>query len=179
MTTFVDPSSRNQPFFPNRYVYFRDGALYTMGGLLMEKDDPLLMNFIARDKKKELASTSKSPYVAFQDYGPPVDSQGKLDKAFIKAFGYKIPEGHYLMLGDNHAMSQDCRYFGPIPQSNLQGAPSLIIWPPGDRFGFPNQKPYPLVNLPRLIIWGIAAFIALVWFILYRRSLKRSIFKKL
>ncbi len=178
MTTHVEPQSRNQPFFPNRYVYFREGDLYAMGGILMKKEDPLLKEFHEREMKKEQVASNKAPYVAFKDYGPPMDKDGKLDKTFLSVFGYKVPEGHYLMLGDNHAMSQDSRYFGPIPQSNLQGAPSLIIWPPGERWGFPNQKPYPLFTPPRLIIWTIAAIVGLIWFIIHRRRTTRSIFYK-
>lgn len=178
MNTQVEPLNRNQPFFPNRYVYFREGALYTMGGVLMERDDPILKSFNEREKKKEQVATTRAPYVAFKDYGSPLDSDGKLDKKFLSTFGYKVPEKHYLMLGDNHAMSQDSRYFGPVPQANLQGAPSLIIWPPGERWGVPNQKPYPLITTPRLIVWSIAAAIALIWFLIHRRNLKRSIFKK-
>lgn len=179
MNTQVEPYHRNQPFFPNRYIYFRDGDLYAMGGVVMEKEDPILVSFHKREEKKEKISTSKSPYVAFKDYGAPLDSNGQLDKSFIKTFGLQIPENHYLMLGDNHAMSQDSRYFGPVPQQNLQGAPSLIIWPPGERWGTPNQKPYPLLTLPRMIVWGIAAAIALIWYLIHRRRIKRPIFKKL
>lgn len=177
MTTLVEPIHRNQPFFPNRYIYFRNGDLFAMGGLLMEKEDPLLKSFHEREKKKEGLSTKKSPYVAFKDYGPPLDSEGKLDKTFLSTFGYKVPEGHYLMLGDNHAMSQDSRYFGPVPEANLQGAPSLILWPPGERWGIPNQRPYPLFTLPRLIVWTIAGIVVLIWFLIHRRDLKRSIFR--
>lgn len=179
MSTLVEPNNRNQPFFPNRYVYFRDGDLYALGGLLMEKNDSILKNFNVREEKREELSSSKSPYVAFKDYGPPLNSEGQLDKEFIRVFGYKIPENHYLMLGDNHAMSQDSRYFGPIPQANLQGAPSLIIWPPGDRWGTPNQKPYALFVFPRLIVWGIVASIALIWYLIHRYRMKKPIFKKL
>jgi signal peptidase I len=179
MSTQVEPNSRNQLFFPTRFAYFREGALYVMGGLVMEKDDPLLESFNKREINKESASTSKTPYVAFRDYGPPLTSDGQLDKDFIEIFGFKVPDNSYLLLGDNHAMSQDSRYFGPIPQANLQGAPSLIIWPPGDRWGIPNQKPYPLITLPRLIVWGIAALIGLIWWLFHRYNLKKPIFKKL
>lgn len=179
MNTLVEPNTRNQPFFPNRYTYFRDGALYVMGGIVMEKDDPLLKSFNERELKKEKNATAKAPYVAFKDYGPPLKPDGTLDKPFLETFGLKIPENQYLMLGDNHAMSQDSRYFGPIPQDNLQGAPSLIIWPPGERWGFPNQKPYPLFTCPRLIVWSIAAVIGLIWFLIHRRNLKKPTFKKI
>lgn len=178
MSINVEPHARNQPFFPNRYAYFNEGALYVMGGVLFEKEDPLLISFNEREVKKEKNSTKKDPYVAFKDYGPPLLADGQLNKDFIKTFGLTLPEHHYLMLGDNHAMSQDSRFFGPIPQNNLQGAPSLIIWPPGDRWGIPDQKPYPLITEPRLIVWGIAAVILLVWFVVYQRSLKKPIFKK-
>ena len=179
MTNQVAPYSQNQPLFPNRYAYFREGALMVLGGILMEKDDPLLISFHKREELKAQVSTKHDPYAAFKDYGPPLTPDGKLDKSFIETFGFKLPDKHYLALGDNHAMSQDSRYFGPIPQANLQGAPSLIIWPPGSRWGIPNQKPYPLLTLPRLIVWGLAGLIVLFAYLLHRRNLKKSIFKKL
>lgn len=179
MNTQVEPHVRNQPTFPNRYIYFRDGDLYAMGGILMTKDDPVLIQFGEKEKKKEEVSTQQDPYIAFKDYGPPLTAEGNLDMDFIKVFGYKVPEKHYLALGDNHAMSQDSRYFGPIPEANMQGAPSLIIWPTGDRWGIPNQKPYPIITLPRMIVWGIAGLISLIWYLIYRYRQKKKIFKKL
>jgi signal peptidase I len=179
MSTLVEPKNSQQAIFPNRYAYFREGALYVMGGPIMEKDDPLLQAFNQKEKQREGSATTRSPYIAFKDYGPPFTTEGVLDKDFIKTFGYHVPEGKYLMLGDNHAMSQDSRWFGPIPQANLQGAPSLIIWPPGPRLGAPLQKPYPILVLPRLIVWTIAGVIFLIWWILHRRKLKRPMFKKI
>lgn len=179
MTTLVEPTQRNMPYFPNRYAYFRDGDLYLMGGKVLDKDDPILQSFNEREKKRQEKSTTAAPYVAFRDYGPPLKPDGRLDADFIRTFGLKIPSDHYLMLGDNHAMSQDSRYFGPIPEANLQGAPSLIIWPPGERWGVPNQRPYPLFTLPRLAIWGVVALIAFAWFLYCQRNKGKPIFKKL
>lgn len=42
-----------------------------------------------------------------------------------------IPEGHYLVLGDNSAHSRDGRYFGWLPNENIVGRVSCIWWPPG------------------------------------------------
>lgn len=179
ISTRVSPASGSPIFFPGRYAYFRDGDLYLLGAPIFKKDDPVLLDFNKRESKKEDGSATSRPYAAFKDYGPPLTSEGKLNKDFIGTFGYKVPENTYLVLGDNHAMSQDSRYVGSIPQANLQGAPSLIFWPPGDRWGVPNQKPYPLFTLPRLIVWSVFGIIAVVAYALYRKNLRRPIFKKI
>lgn len=166
-----------QYYYPQRYGYFREGDLYLMGAPILKKNDPLLVAFHENEKKKEEASTALHPYVAFKDYGPPLKEDGSLDKAFIRTFGVKVPPYHYLLLGDNHAMSSDSRVFGFVPEANLQGAPSLIIWPPGNRLGPPMQKPYPILVLPRMIIWGIVALITALWYAIHRYKMKRSIFR--
>lgn len=179
MNTEFAPHSRQQATFPNRYAYFRDGDLYVLGAPLLNSNDTILKSFNEREKIREEKGFAWQPYVAFKDYGAPVTENGELNKDFISIFGYKVPEGHYLVLGDNHAMSQDSRHFGPIPQANLQGAPSLIIWPPGERWGFPNQKPYPMINTPRLIVWGVVATILLIWYLVHRRRIRQPLFKKI
>lgn len=178
MSTIMEPSRRSQTLFPSRYAYFREGVLYMLGAPVMQKDDPVLVAFNARELKREAATTQEQPYVAFKDFGPPM-KDGKLDNEFLKTFGYHLPDDRYLVLGDNHAMSQDSRYFGPIPQANIQGAPSLIVWPPGSRWGCPNQTPYPWITLPRLIVWGIALFIAGAWYLWHRYKISQPIFKKI
>jgi signal peptidase I len=134
--------------------------------------------FHKAEAEKEKKSTPQSPYVAFKDYGPPI-KDGALDKEFIKTFGYTVPDGHYLALGDNHAMSSDSRVFGPVPETNLQGAPWLILWPPSDRIGPPDQKPYPFMNLPRAIVWSIAGVIALLSWLYFRWKHRQPIVKPL
>lgn len=166
-----------QSRFPNRYAYFRDGDLYLMGYPVVKKGDPVLVAFNEQEQKKEAQATAKTPYVAFKDYGPPM-KDGKIDTDFIRTFGVKVPEGQYMVLGDNHAMSSDSRYFGFVPQNNLQGAPSLIVWPPGERLGSPSQKPYPFMNVPRAIVWSIAGVVGILWYIWHRRNLKKPIFVK-
>lgn len=173
-----EPYSKNQPYYPHRYAYFRNGDLYILGAPIMTKDDPILASFLKNEQKRQNNSNTSNPYIAFKDYGPPL-KDGHLNADFIRTFGITVPDGKYLALGDNHAMSADSRIFGFVPAANLQGAPSLIIWPPGDRWGPPAQKTYPIFVLPRLIIWSIAAAIVLIWYAIHRRNVKRPIFKKL
>lgn len=41
-----------------------------------------------------------------------------------------IPEGHYLLLGDNSPNSRDGRYWGWVPNENIVGRVASIWWPP-------------------------------------------------
>jgi len=149
--TSFSPQSRHTPYFPLRYVYFRNGSFYALGAPLFSPDDTTLVQFVQKEKEK--AEKSATPYQPFVDRGPPLLADGSLDTAFIKEYGLNIPDKMYLALGDNHAISADSREFGFVPESNLRGAPDFIFWPPGSRFGHPNQPPYPFFNLPRSIVW--------------------------
>ena len=42
---------------------------------------------------------------------------------------FQIPEGYYLMLGDNHGNSQDGRYWGLLPEERFIGRAVTVFWP--------------------------------------------------
>lgn len=175
---FYEPNNGVDRLFPNRYAYFRDGDLYLLGAPILKKDDPVLKEFVKSELDKESKGTKDKPYFAFVDKGAPL-KEGQLDREFIRRFGLKVPDRYYFVLGDNHAMSADSRIFGFVPEQNLQGAPSLLIWPPGDRFGLPYQKPYPFLSIPRLIVWSIAAIVGLIYWIYVRMRRTKPVFHKI
>jgi signal peptidase I len=43
---------------------------------------------------------------------------------------WRVPEGHYFFLGDDHANSCDSRVWGSVPRSSLIGPVILTYWPP-------------------------------------------------
>jgi len=159
--TFYAPMAKDQFLLPSRYVYFRSGDLYALGAPLMKKDDPILQTFIKQEHLKQQNAPTYRPHFPFEDNGPPALEE-------IKQYGVKVPANHYLALGDNYAMSADSRDFGFVPEENIRGAPTFIFWPPGERFGFPPQADYPLINFPRSVIWFLALIAFLGWYIYHR-----------
>jgi len=159
---FMPQQIKGQRLVPARYCYFRNKDLYLLGSPVLKQDDPVLINYLAREQQRQTASSMQIPYQPFADMGPPIKSDGTLDVEFIQQYGIMIPPKMYMALGDNHAMSADSRDFGFVPEDNLRGGPDLIFWPPGKRWGIPLQASYNFFNMPRTIVWaGAAIFIGL------------------
>lgn len=173
--THYSPSHQLESDYPTRYAYFRDQHLYIMGAPIFHNKDPNLQQMIDAEKDKQSLFAKYPPFV---DLGPPVLTDGTLDKEMILKYGIRVPPKGYLVLGDNHAMSGDSRVFGFVPQDNIRGAAELIFWPPGPRFGKLFQPYFSVFIFSRIVIW-IAALICIcigVYFA-HRRSKKPLQFK--
>lgn len=173
--TLFAPTAKEQYLLPSRYLYFREGNLYTMGAPFIKKEDLDLVKFVQNEHLKQENAPAYHPYIPFEDSGPPLTKEGVIDATFIQKNGIKIPPSYYLALGDNYAMSSDSRDFGFVPANNIRGAPSFIFWPPGNRFGPPMQAHYPIINGPRLFVWCCATFLIIVYSIFRRKKNKLPI----
>lgn len=171
-TTALNPLL-NDTIFPARYAYYREGDFYVMGRKLLDQSDPQLSRFVESETKKG----AQPSYVPFIDRGPPL-KDGKIDAGFIRTFGYNLGPKEYLALGDNYAMSADSRIFGSVPQGNLEGTPSFLLWPIQERFGVPKDISYQGISWPSVIVWTvfISACTTFIWW--ERRKKALPIFKQ-
>lgn len=115
------------PFYPQRFAYYDQGNLKIDGTIIYTKEDPLLENFVKRQKSTEHPFIDKA-------FDPTSD--------FIIKNGLKIPDKMYYVLGDNYTNSADSRDFGFLPEDNIRGTPSFLFWPPGTRFGPLSKAPW-------------------------------------
>lgn len=170
-----NPVSKTQRAHPSRYAYFRNGDLYLLGAPILKKDNPALILFLKSEYQRQSMSTSVHPYSPFDDMGPPLDKEGKIDVEFIRKYGVAVPEKTYLVLGDNHAMSADSRQFGFVPEDNLKGGVSFLFWPPGPRWGRLPQPSHSFFTFPNLFVWGGVILICVGVSVYYRRKLSQPL----
>lgn len=55
---------------------------------------------------------------------------GKKFPIFYRSGEIKVPEGHFLVLGDNSLNSKDSRWWGFVPLRKVRGKAICIVWPP-------------------------------------------------
>ncbi len=168
--TLYSPSNESPFFLPSRYTYFRKGDLYLMGKPVFLQGEENLHQFLEKEISLKKAFPS---YLPFKDTKAPLKEDGSLDISLIQREGLKIPERHYLVLGDNHSMSGDSRLFGFVPQQNFKGKVSFIFWPPLQRLGLLLQPTSPFLSFPNLIIWLGFSILLLLAFLYQRRRRKK------
>lgn len=159
---------------PLRTIYYRCGALRTMGTELMRDGDQDLSKFI----QSELSARAKRlNYAPFVDQRGSSIAQDVLNPEWMRKKGLKIPPNHTLLLGDNSPRSSDSRDFGFVPETNIQGSPLFIFWPLSSAIKGLKRPPLPWLTLYRLSIWLIVLF-SVIGYRLWQRARMRKVVAK-
>ena len=109
----VFKSAEEDPEFPilvKRLIGLPGDKILIRGGRIFVNDEPLEM-------PPDLAANY---YTTYGRYGV-----SETDEFMV------VPDGHYLVLGDNSAHSRDGRVFGWLPNENIVGRVASIWWPIG------------------------------------------------
>lgn len=103
----------------------------------LERGDILIFDSDELDKKlvKRLVGLPGDEIILDFD-GSMILNGEKVEEPYVKnqsrgGWRFKVPEGHYLFMGDNRAGSLDARYWRDtyIPAEKIQGKAIFTIWP--------------------------------------------------
>lgn len=152
-TTYAQFKESISAIMPFRYIYYDQGHLKCLDALLMDKDDPALLQFM--DEEKKAQSSTQGLYPSFVDEGTPT-----ID--IIKEKGMQLGSEEVLLLGDNHAGSGDSRDFGLATYAHLQGSPLWRFWPLSSlEIGI--DSPFRGVNRYDLVTWGFLGMLCFLF----------------
>jgi signal peptidase I len=105
---------------PGDHILYRDKRIYINGKLMPQE---LTGNYLLRETGERLTEMQQWS----EQLGEVKHDILKYSHASDLVLEYKVPEGHYFVLGDNRDRSNDSRYWGFVPEDHLIGR-AFMIW---------------------------------------------------
>lgn len=116
---------------PGDTIRYQNDKLYINGN---ETNEPYLADYIKRFKDDKLQSTYSG--AGFEgDKGTFFRSIAQKAQAFTvdvnynTNFSFTVPEGEYLLLGDDRLVSSDSRHVGTFKAKDITGEAKFRLWP--------------------------------------------------
>ena len=116
---------------PGDTIRYESDKLYING---QETDEPYLAEYLKRFKEDKLQSTytgtgwdgKKGEY--FRTIAQKAQAF-TLDVNYNTSFTFTVPEGEYLLLGDDRLVSSDSRHVGTFKAKDITGEAKFRFWP--------------------------------------------------
>jgi len=131
-----DPENRN---YPMHYDTLKPGI---ENGEWVRPHD-LNGRYIAEIPLREFLGLSRQTLLLLDPHQGPYYEEW-LEKQ-IDTDGFTIPDGYYLMMGDNRNFSADSRYWGLVPRPLIEGRAYCIWWSYGEEQGTHELTGFDLV----------------------------------
>jgi signal peptidase I len=114
---------------PGEEILVRDRKVFINGQELPEQMvtidlAPNSSDLSALEVLQEDPAPTDAKWKTFHSQGMSYDH----DMKFAVGTPFKIPEGHYFMMGDSRDNSQDSRFWGAVPREYIVGRPLYVYW---------------------------------------------------
>jgi signal peptidase I len=119
---------------PGETIEVKDRDVYINGQLIPEYRVESRNCSLGNDKAELRGLTAERPKAGepYSVYFPSRAACGESRPGADAVNGvrrpYRIPEGHYFMMGDNRENSRDSRYWGPVSRELIVGRAMFVIW---------------------------------------------------
>ncbi|MEM6964383.1 MAG: signal peptidase I [Bacteroidota bacterium] len=116
-----DPRNKDNSVFPHDARYFGDWTVDNYGPIVIPKEGATV------PLKKETIALYRRIINTYEGNTLKETKDGKFIINGEAATEYTFKQDYYWGMGDNRHASEDCRYFGFIPENHIVGKP-LFIW---------------------------------------------------
>ena len=135
------PEERREPFrIPGDQFYIK--RLVALGGERVQIGDDRHLRI--NGNRLDASTPHFENVYSFNPKDPPVESKysGHVNNRYLCQFfeghpdGVTVPDGHYMVMGDNTLNSLDSRAWGDFPATSVIGKSFFVYWPITERFGW-------------------------------------------